>query len=313
MKIVLNYRRKNERIEEALIALGHSVTYNLWEIKDILNWGADAVLFEFKQILKEELKYLNLALRLKKHGIPRVTWCLDIPNIGASRWKLKAVIKAGLVDIFATHSLQGLTGSRVRILYLPNAAWTSRYNLGGVTLKDLADDRRYEVDVAFTGNIDAVKHPEFRERAEFLSALGRMLGEKGVTYRFSDSRAMDFASQISLIQKSRININYGCAADLAGEKSWGLPERCYGVPACGGFLLSEERVHGKDDFKEGTEIVMFKGLDDCLEKIRYYLSSPDERRAIAERAHSRVLAEHTYPRRMERLAGAIQELKARGR
>jgi spore maturation protein CgeB len=122
---------------------------------------------------------------------------------------------------------------------------------------------------------------------------------------------MGFAAQIDLIQRSRININVGCAADREGERSWGLTERCYGVPSCGGFLLTDEREHGSDDFIEGDEIVMFTDVNDCLQKILYYLDRHDERRRIAENAYNRVIREHTYIYRAEKLLAAVRELHNR--
>lgn len=310
MKILLNYREKNERLEEALRSLGHIVLYNLWEIKEIVSNQVDAVIFEFKQILKKEWPFINLSLRLKKHGLPRLTWCLDLPNFGASRWKLAGIKKAGLLDIFASHSLQGLAGANMKVLYLPNAAWVSKYNLRDLKLEGLRDLAFFEIDVSFLGNIDSQKHPEHRERVEFLYSLGNLLTEHKISYRFLDSRLLDFDAQVKIIQRSKININIGCAADTAAEKSWGLPERCYGIPACGGFLLSDERVHAREDFVEGNEIVMFKDLKDCVEKIVYYLKAHGERRMIAEKAYWKVVAEHTYRHRAHKLVNTIKEFKA---
>lgn len=312
MNIILNYRHKNERLEESLQAIGYSVVYNVWDIDQIKELGAFAVIFEFKRILKEELKFLKLAYKLKKAAIPIVTWCLDLPNIGARQWKLSLLLKTKLVDVFATHSLQGLQnkhGIKSTLLYLPNAAWTSRYNPGEVSMKDLRDPDRYDVDVSFLGNIDSIKHPEHRHRAEFLNALSALLQQKNVSHRFEDSRYIDFKSQIDLIQKSRININFGCAADRPGNSSWGLPERCYGIPACGGFLLSDRRIHAKDDFVEGDEIVMFEDLNDCLQKILYYRERHDERRRIAENAFGKINREHTYVHRAEKLVASIKSCK----
>jgi len=309
MRILLNYRHKNERLEEALQELGHTVIYNLWDINDIRSNKIDAAIFEFKQIIKEELKFLKLSFKLKKAGIPRITWCLDIPNIGGRKWKLSAILKLGLVDIFATHSLQELSSSKVKIIYLPNAAWTGKYNLRNATLGSLNNPDIYEIDVSFIGNIDAIKCPEHRERSKFLQTLSNLLQKSNVTYRFVDSKYLNFDAQVELIQKSRVNINYGCAADRYELKSWGLPERCYGIPACGGFLLTDRRSHATDDFIEGKEIVMFKDLGDCFEKIQYYIKSHAERRRIAEDAYKKVLGEHTYKHRAEKLMAVIQNIR----
>lgn len=309
MNIVLNYRHKSERLEEALQALGHSVIYNVWDINEIMAIDAGAVIFEFKQIVKEEIRFLKLTYRLKRAGIPTATWCLDIPNIGARYWKIPLGLRAGLVDVFATHSMQGvkdLKGIRSSLLYLPNAAWTSRYNLGKVSMEDLRNPDIYNLDVSFVGNIDSKKHPEHRHRTDFLNSLAGLLRQNGCSYRFEDGRFLNTGEQIELIQRSKVNITFGCAADRPGNRSWGLPERCYGIPACGGFLLSDERAHAADDFIAGEEIAMFKGLDDCLQKILHYREASDERRGIAERAYRRVLKEHTYVRRAERLLASMK-------
>jgi spore maturation protein CgeB len=313
MNFVMNCRHKHERLEEALDNLGHSVEYNIWDIDGIKRRSPAAVYFEFKQILKEEWRFARLSHDLKKARIPSFTWCLDMPNIGASPWKLAAILKLGLLDIFATHSVQGLdtmSGVKSGLLYLPNAAWTSRYNLGKVSLEDLRDPGRYDVDVSFAGNIDSSKHREHMPRTRFLDALAGLLKKEGLTFRFEDSRFMDFSAQIHLIQRSRININVGCAADKDNDRSWGLPERVYGVPACGGFLLTDERIHAKDEFIEGDEIVIFRDTSDCLQKIIYYMARHDERRRIAENAYNRIFREHTYVHRAEKLLAAIAELNS---
>jgi spore maturation protein CgeB len=309
MKILLNYRRPQERLEEALAQLGHSVIYNIWDREEILSRRVDAVIFATKEILKREWEFLFLSRRLAKARLPRISWCLDLPNVGASSWKITALKKIPLLDLFASHSLQGLSGARMRILYLPNAAWISRYNLGTRTLAQMRNPAGYEIDVSFLGNIDSARYPEFRGRKEFLSLLGDRLKQRGIRYGFYDSRFLDHAAQVAVIQKSRINLNVGCGADRKGNRSWGLPERCYGIPACGGFLLSDERRHARDDFIEGEEIITFRNLEDCLGKIQYYLSAFEKTRDIAEKAYHKVQERHTYRKRAETLIREIQEWK----
>jgi spore maturation protein CgeB len=304
MRVVLNYRRPNERLEYALGELGHDWVYHLWDIRNIEAQGADAVLFEFKQIVKEELRFAALSLRLRKCGIPTATWCLDNPNIGSRMWKLHAIAKYRLVDVLATHSLQGLEGYG-NVLYLPNAAMTQHYNLGVHTLEEMRDPGFCTVDVSFIGNFDGERYPEHRERMRLLGALEGILRKLGRSCRFVGGDSMDYGAQTDLIRRSRINMNVGCAADRYDRRSWGLPERCYGIPACGGFLLSDDREHAKDDFAIGEEIDLFRELPDCVEKIRHYLDAHEESRRIAENAYARVHREHTYRHRVARLLGAL--------
>ncbi|MGB9700383.1 MAG: glycosyltransferase family protein [Thermodesulfobacteriota bacterium] len=294
---------------EAFETLGHKVFWNIWEMKKIKEHKIEAVVFETKQILKREIKFLILSLWMQRHKVIRITWCVDWPNVGASAWKMQALQRLPLLDIFASHDVHGLQSSKMKIIYLPNAAWTSKYNLGDHSLQEMRDPSFYYWDVSFLGNLDHTAHPEHRARVNFLRKLAKILEKEKINYRFCDSRFMSYQEQVEIIQRSRINLNVGCAADGQREKSWGLPERCYGVPACGGFLLSEERVCADIDFSLGNEIVTFKNLRDCVEKIKYYIGNISEARRIAENAYGRVLAQHTYVHRAETLIKCIEDFK----
>jgi spore maturation protein CgeB len=73
--------------------------------------------------------------------------------------------------------------------------------------------------------------------------------------------------------------------------------RNFEVPGCGGFLLTGEADNLPDYFVEGKELVCFRGLDDLIDKVRYYLKHEDERAAIAEAGYQRTMREHTYVHR----------------
>jgi spore maturation protein CgeB len=122
----------------------------------------------------------------------------------------------------------------------------------------------------------------------------------GLQVLFRDSSGVPTVEQLEIIRRSRINLSALAACDAGSGRSWGLPERCYGVPACGGFLLSDARRHAGDDFSV-DERAQFEGLDDCVERIRHFLARPQAMRAIAERAHARVQSEHLYRHRAARL------------
>lgn len=311
MNILLNYKHPPERLSEAFKTLGHQVFWNIWERKKIKEYKIDAILFETKLILKKEIKFLILSLWSQRHRVVRISWCVDWPNVGASAWKMEALQRLPLLDIFASHDTHGLQSKKMKIVYLPNAAWTSKYNLRDRTLQEMRDPAFYYWDVSFLGNLDHLAYPEHRPRVEFLESLAKILEQEKINYRFCDSRFMSYEEQVELIQRSRINLNVGCAADGQGEKSRGLPERCYGIPACGGFLLSEERLNAEKDFSIGTEIVVFKDLKDCFEKIRYYLNNFGEARKIAENSYWRVHSQHTYLHRAETLINLIKNLNLR--
>lgn len=307
MKIALNYRKGNPRLKEGIESAGHEIRENIWDIKAVISEGIEAVVFEFKYIFKEEWKFLNLAYKLKQHRIPITTWNVDSPwNAGISRWKVNLLLRSSLLSLYATHSLQDTDWIKhARVIYLPSAAWTSKYNLRNITLKDLRKSDIYKWDVSFIGNMDKQKYPEHKNRVEFLERLGNHLIKKEINFLFIDSHDLSFDKQVEIIQRSKINLSCLSAADSINGDSWGLPERCYGIPACGGFLLMEDRIHIKDDFNVGEEAVTYSGIEDCKDKILYYLDRHEECRKIAENAYHRVMKEHTYKHRAIKLISEI--------
>jgi spore maturation protein CgeB len=92
--------------------------------------------------------------------------------------------------------------------------------------------------------------------------------------------------------------------------SWGLPERCYGVPARGGFILSDERRHAADDFDLSREWASYRDFADCVERIRHFTSHFLQTRAIAEAAHARVMRDHTYEQRAQQLLRIAAEWRS---
>lgn len=311
MKFIVNYRNFAP-IREGLEHCGYTVLENLWNPSDEQLRDCDGYLLDMYGAMKRPWDTLRLKARLHRRLIPLIGWNRDAPwNNGARRRRLWWFKKLRVLDIYMAHSLQGAAAFSSNPYYLPNAAWTSRYNLAGRTLEELRDTRGYCYDVSFVGNLNARKYPEFGARAAFFSELGRRLGVLGISTWFQHGMDMALADQVELIQRSRINLNFSAACDDGPEKSWGLPERCYGVPACGGFLLSDTRAHARDDFDIGKEWVDFSNMEDCVGKIRHYLTNFNAARDIAERAHLRVLRGHTYEHRARAIVSAAREWKAR--
>ena len=311
MKFIVNYRNFIP-IREGLESGGYTVYENLWNPTDEQLQDCDGYLLDMYDAMKRPWDTLRLKSRLRQRRIPLIGWNRDAPwNKGARHWRLWWFRKLRVLDIYMAHSLQGAAAFSPAAHYLPNAAWVARYNLAGHTLDELRDSQRYRYDVSFVGTLDAQKYPEFTERAKFFAELERRLTGFGVSTWLRHGKDMPLKDQIELIQRSRITRILCPACDDGPEKSWGLPERCYGVPACGGFLLSETREHAARDFDIGKEWADFSDMEDCVGKVRHDLANFPEARAIAERAHARVLREHTYEHRARTMVAAAREWKAR--
>ena len=54
-------------------------------------------------------------------------------------------------------------------------------------------------------------------------------------------------------------------------------------------------------FKEGDDIIYFNNLNDCIEKINYFLENEKERLKISNNGYNKVKNNHTICKRVENL------------
>lgn len=259
----------------------------------------------FYESLRHPLRAWHRRRRLNAAGIPVITWNRDAPHyLNKPRWRLDLLARLRPFDIYASHSLYDTRRFGDQAMYLGNAADTKLYSLGGEegeVLGRLRCQDSYRWDVCFLGAMDGRRAMEMRPRAEFLAALAELLTRAGIRFLFREAEGLSTAEQVALIQSSRINLNVGASCDFGAAAASGLPERCYGIPACGGFLLCDHRRHAADDFTPGVDWAEFDGVEDCAAKIKYWLAHFDDARALAERCHRHVMAHHTYSQRTETL------------
>jgi spore maturation protein CgeB len=306
--VIVDYRGFTP-ISEAFERLGYRVFQSAEEMSTSELQSCELALYCMFISIRRPWHSWKRKRHLNKAGVPVITWNRDGPSHkGEKRWRLWLLRNLDYFDIEATHTLQDPQEFAPITTYLPNAAWDTHYNLGGVDIQSLRDPGGYRVDVSFFGRISADKFPEMKKRERFFRDLVPRLDALGISHDFRDE-SMTLEEQRNFIQTSRINLNFhaGCDDNYQGgprpgrETSWGMPERCFGVPACGGFLLSDHRKHAQDDFSPGEDWVEFSDLDDCVRKIQYYLAHFDSSRSIAEAAYRRIVQHHTYVNRAQAL------------
>lgn len=85
------------------------------------------------------------------------------------------------------------------------------------------------------------------------------------------------------------------------------------VPMCEGFLLTDVGVHSgerlSEFFEPQREIACFSGPDDVADRVRHYLAHPEERQAVIAAARERILREHTYKRRAEKILQILRSTR----
>lgn len=108
---------------------------------------------------------------------------------------------------------------------------------------------------------------------------------------------VDYFHEMPLVFKqSKINLNI----TMRGIKS-GIPLRAFDIMGAGGFLISNYQPELLDYFVPGEDFVCYESKRDLLEKVEYYLSHDEERKAIARNGHGKVAARHTYRHRIREM------------
>ncbi|MBU0515701.1 MAG: glycosyltransferase [Proteobacteria bacterium] len=112
---------------------------------------------------------------------------------------------------------------------------------------------------------------------------------------------------VKIYNATRVNLNLHSAVDVGGVDPEGdfVNPRTFEIAACGGFQLVDRRTLLTEFFEPDREIAVFRDLAELRAKLDHYLAHPEERRRLAEAGRQRVLAEHTYGHRMERMLATI--------
>jgi len=308
--VILNYKKGFSPLKEAFENIGYQVVENDWSPSLSTLESCDACVVNLYEAIRNPWASVLLKHRLKKAHTPLIGLDRDAPWHMGIRLRRMALFRLlNPLDIYASHTLQPTWKFGKEKIYSPNAVWVRNFNLHDHTLEEMRNPDFYEWDVSFLGNLDGERYKEHADRKRFFFALKERLEAMGLRYYIKHSSGVSEEEQIQVIQKSRINLSYRSSCDHGGTLSWGLPERCYGVPARGGFLLTDERQHASDDFDITTQWAGFTDLEDCIVKIRYWLNHFEKSRQIAESAHAHVLRNHTYEDRARHLIRAAQNYR----
>lgn len=119
-----------------------------------------------------------------------------------------------------------------------------------------------------------------------------------------------------IYRESVLILNFGDSGlhlkGLLPYRSRQIKARVFEVPGAGGCLLTEPAQHLDQYFRIGEEIVVFEGVDELADRIRYLLANLDARDAIARQGFDRVRSEHTYDQRFSSLFGSVMTRQASG-
>ncbi len=249
----------------------------------------------------------RVALRkLRKDNIPTAMWFVEDCRL-FTYWRAFAPY----YDIFAVIQKDSLLSELADIgvehaLYLPLAADPAFHKPLDLTP---AEKREFGSRLSFMGAGYPNRKKAFLRLLgqdmkiwgtewEDAPALSHMVQRKGARISPEDTVRIYNAAEINL------NLHSGLHGLVTGGDF--VNPRTFELAACGAFQLVDERTLMPELFAE-DELARFTDLEDMLEKIAWYGERPDERAAMAGRARARVLAEHTYARRMGQLLDFARE------
>lgn len=196
------------------------------------------------------------------------------------------------------------------------------------TIKEKAVFR--QLDARQMAMSDILKNFEGIETDEFLDMEAALVWESTQTYRLKLVKALlplglviygddgwrglldsdtairpqvDYYRQLPRVfNGTAVNIN---ATSMQMKRT--VNQRVFDVAACGSFLLTDRMSDMDDFFEPGTESVCYDTIDEAVSLAAYYLGKNFEREKIAKAARKRVLADHTYEKRMSVLVAHMRE------
>lgn len=99
-------------------------------------------------------------------------------------------------------------------------------------------------------------------------------------------------------------INFNCTSK---QMKGAVNQRVFDVPACNGFLLTDHRKQISELFEPEKEIIFYRQPDEIPELAKRYLKDEKARNTIVQAARKRILAEHTYEKRMLKLTEIMRD------
>lgn len=141
-------------------------------------------------------------------------------------------------------------------------------------------------DVCFVGHLNS------RNRIDFLDRMFREFPNFWFGQRLFEDAAKIFC-------QSKIVLNPPIKDDLPNM-------RVFEALGTGSFLLTLDTGNIRDLFEDGKHLVLYKTVEEAIEKAKYYIEHDEERERIAAEGMKEVHAKHTYRHRVETILEAVK-------
>lgn len=169
--------------------------------------------------------------------------------------------------------------------------------------------------LAFEAMITWEATRQYRKRCveQLLPFHPLIVGDKGWKITFKKAaqpwrwhRELNYYKELPLFYPLS-QINFNCTSK---QMKGAVNQRIFDVPATGSFVLTDWRVQMERLFEPDVEVVCFREPEEIPELIQRYLRHPEERAAVVRAARRRILAQHTYEHRLQRIMDTMRAIYA---
>ena len=155
-----------------------------------------------------------------------------------------------------------------------------------------------------------------KHQTERLKILRKLAGP-GLTIRgdsgwerFCQDNSVEFKGIVSYFEQlplaySGAEIGFNCTSL---QMPYGVNQRVFDIPACGGFLLTDYRPALEGIFDIKKDVAVYHSAEEAGELAEYYLKRPAERRKMSERARAKIIEAHTYKHRVDAIFKKMSDL-----
>jgi len=188
--------------------------------------------------------------------------------------------------------------------YLPLAADPARYRKIEISEED---KNKYGYDICFVGvpypnRIEVLENLKDYNLGVFGDGWTKYFLNKGqrIPSYYRGKATGDKVLKIYLSSKIVLNIH-------DPEAREGLNTRTFDILACGASELVDYKKNLGMHFKIGEEIVTFQDRKELLKSVNYYFENNDFLKGISDKGRQRVLNEHTWVHRVNRVINTMKE------
>ena len=223
-------------------------------------------------------------------------WCVnpDVRNsVSEFTQSVREIFK--YIDVFMIKTLGMIpeyqeTYPQAKVFWLPQSVDIETYHNNYKRF----DPKKLACSVSFIGNTGYGYVTPAGGRRRLLPFIQKHVAE---FMHYGDNNQKYDDDHNHIVMSSKINIGHCGYAHMDGANS----VRDMKIMAAGGFLLTERVKNSKPIFRDGFHWVEYVGIQDCVDKINYYLYHPEERNKIAKRGQDAVMNHHTYDIRLQEM------------